>query len=211
MLSVLSITLLSVILTSVFSMCTANSCIIFVCATLTEGLCCHQHLLDDIKILTWSFLIAELALLYCLASHMLSLTLAEQNWRQNSTCKLCAGIFVRWQVSSQIVHFLAAQTIDSRILLRQLNCSSWSCHLTLMPFWWQSACTLVLMLVSSTLSLEYTDQDTLHTASKHAWPEMPLPELSCRTKTSLQSVCQHHQPVHASKIRARRAIAAKSM
>ena len=46
------------------------------------------------------------------------------------------------------------QTIGPRTLLRQLNCSSWSCHPTLMPFWLQSACTLVLTLVSSTLSLE---------------------------------------------------------
>ena len=43
----------------------------------------------------------------------------------------------------------------------------------------------------------------LHIASKHASLEGPLPELSYRTKTSLQSVCQHHQPVHVSKIRAR--------
>jgi len=78
MLSFLSITLLSVILMSVFSVCTANICFIFVGATLTAGLCCHQHLLDDIKMLIWSFLIAKIALLHCLASHILSLTLEQE-------------------------------------------------------------------------------------------------------------------------------------
>jgi len=43
----------------------------------------------------------------------------------------------------------------------------------------------------------------LRTASKHASLEKTLPELFYRTKTSLQSVCQHLQPVHASKIRVR--------
>jgi len=78
--------LLSVILMSVFSMCTANICILFVCATLTEGLRCHRHWLGDIKIPICFFLIAKVAFLYGMVSHVLSLTLAEWNWRQNSSC-----------------------------------------------------------------------------------------------------------------------------
>ena len=48
--------------------------------------------------------------------------------------------------------WLLYQIVGPRTLLRQLNWSSWSCHPTWMPFWWQSARTLLLVLVSSTFS-----------------------------------------------------------
>ena len=93
---------------------------------------------------------------YLMASHILSLTLAEQNWRQNSTFMLYAVFQDRMWAVELYMFWLQQlyQTIGPRTLLRQLNCSSWSCHPTLMPFWLQSACTLVLTLVSSTLSVE---------------------------------------------------------
>lgn len=100
--------LLSVILMSVFSTCTANICILFVCATLTEGLRCYRHWLGDFKIPICFFLIAKVAFLYGMASHVLSLTLAEWNWRQKSIFKLCAGSYVRSEMNSRIVHLLAA-------------------------------------------------------------------------------------------------------